>query len=80
MEYPLILEIQLKLFQKQYNSLIKIFFPIYKKGKAQKGWSSAPNNTPTLRPCSCFSRYYTKRGMTKMTKVNDYLVVLSTMT
>ena len=35
LEYPLILEIHLKLFQEHYNSFIgKTFSKIYKKGKA----------------------------------------------
>ena len=47
LEYPLILEIHLKLFQKQYNSLIKKNFPTYKKGKALKRVEgpSAPNES-----------------------------------
>ena len=51
LEYLLILEIHLKLFQKQYNSLIKKGFLIDSKGKAikGKGGSSAPNNPPICR-------------------------------
>ena len=45
--YPLILEIYLKMFQKQYNSLTKTFF--YKKGKAlDKNRSIEPNDPPTI--------------------------------
>ena len=46
LEYPCILETLLKLFQKQYNSLIKKVFLMGKKGKELKGGSSAPNNHP----------------------------------
>ena len=39
LEYPLILEIHLKLFEKQHISLVKKAFLIYKKDKAVKtGW------------------------------------------
>ena len=39
LEYPLILEIHLKLFEKQHISLVKKAFLIYKKDKALKtGW------------------------------------------
>ena len=38
LEYPLILEIHLRLFQKKYNSLIKTLLKYGKKGKALKRW------------------------------------------
>ena len=36
LQYPLVIKVQLKLFQEQCNSLIKKVFLIYKKGKALK--------------------------------------------
>ena len=50
LEYPLILEIHLRLFQKKYNSLIKTLLKYGKKGKALKRWGgewSEPNNPPS---------------------------------
>lgn len=40
-KYPMMLEIHLELFQKQYNNLIKKVFLTYQKGKALKrgGWT-----------------------------------------
>ena len=53
LEYPLILEIHLKLFQKHYNSFIgKTFSKIYKKGKAleteagEEGWGLSNDLLP----------------------------------
>ena len=55
LKYPLILWIHLKLFQKQYNSLIKKVLLMYKKGKTLiKGVNSlintnkAPNDSSPL--------------------------------
>ena len=36
LQYPLVIKVQLKLFQEQCNSLIKKVFLIYKNGKALK--------------------------------------------
>ena len=57
LKYPLILETQLKFFQKQFNSLMKKVYLIYKKDKTLKkkrerggrGWGGelrAPNESP----------------------------------
>ena len=63
LEYPLILELHLNLFQKQYNSLIKTFFLIYKRGKAlKKGAFSTLNDPLILRLCVYISNHYKTGG------------------
>ena len=47
LEYPLILETHLKLFQRECNSLIKKFLLYITMAKHQYGRSSAPND-PSL--------------------------------
>ena len=73
LEYPLILEIHLRLFQKKYNSLIKTLLKYGKKGKALKRWGgewSEPNNPPSPHPTvmlsnkvfqKCFVRLLSKQ-------------------
>ena len=64
-EYPLILEICLKLFQKYEIVILKKvwiiqIFWIYKRGKEVKreGESSAPNDSPTLHLGPCFETLF----------------------
>ena len=75
LEYPLILEIHLRLFQKKYNSLIKTLLKYGKKGKALKRWGGGgggrePKNTPPPPPTvmlsnkvfqKCFVRLLSKQ-------------------